>query len=110
MVDVVLSVIKLKPDKINRLKKWCEELNKRKGEVVETMKREGIYTESAFLHRTEDGDFLIYYIEAEDFERAMEVFYKSEKKIDREHRRVLEEVSDDQHFRPVLLFHFKSKS
>ncbi len=74
------------------------------------MKREGIYTESAFLHRTEDVDFLIYYIEAEDFGRAMEVFCKSENKIDREHKRILEEVSDDQHFRLVLLFHFKIKS
>ncbi len=110
MVDVVLSVIKIKPDKINRLKKWCEELNKRKKEVIETLKREKIYTESAFLHRTKEGSFLIYYIEAENFNRAMELFCKSEKKIDREHKQVLEEVLDNQHFKPILLFHFKMKS
>ncbi len=108
MADIILSIIKIKPGKLNRLKKWCNELQKRKKEVVETLRKEKVYTESAFLHKTKNGNFLIYYIEAEDFSRAMNVYKKSKRKIDKEHKQVLKETLDKQCFKPVLLLHFKS--
>ena len=38
------------------------------------LRKEGVYTESAFLQRRDDGDYVLYYIEAEDGTRVRDVF------------------------------------
>ena len=91
MVDVVLTRQKVRDGARQQLHEWCQELSERKEEVRETLRRERMYTESAFLHRTDDGDYL-YYMEAEDVEDALETFAKSDTRTDQEHAAVMKDV------------------
>ncbi len=63
---------------------WCEELKKRKEEVIETLKHEGVLSESCFI--AADGLSIYYFMEAEDFAKAKEAVKKSTFKIDRDHK------------------------
>jgi hypothetical protein len=65
MVDVVLTKQRIEPGKISQLREWTEEIRQRENEAVATLKNEGMHSESAFIESTADGDFLVYYMEAE---------------------------------------------
>lgn len=95
MTDVVLIRQAVDPGKVRRLKEWTSELRTRTDETVETLRDEGVYTESAFLERTDDGPFLVTYVEAEDVDRAMTAFAESTHDIDATHREVLDDVLED---------------
>jgi hypothetical protein len=43
-------------------------------EAMRIIDREGVFTESGFLWETGEGDFILYYIEAEDGGRVKEVY------------------------------------
>lgn len=76
--DVILSVQKIKPGKTDRLREWWdrdEEVDKR---VKEPLREEGIMAEASFVEHRDDGDYLLYYIEVEDFDEAMETFLNSD--------------------------------
>ena len=47
--------MKLKPDSLNRVRVWAAELNRRKDEVLATLRDEQVVVESVFLDRTSDG-------------------------------------------------------
>ncbi|WP_458187758.1 DUF6176 family protein [Haladaptatus sp. NG-WS-4] len=96
MVDVVLTKRKIKPGKTQRLKEWMAEIRRREDETVETYESEGMYSESAFVERTDEGDFLVYYMESEDARRAYEAFENSTHEIDQEHKRVMAETLEDE--------------
>ncbi|WP_415381363.1 DUF6176 family protein [Halosimplex sp. TS25] len=95
MTDVALVKQPVKPDKVDRLKEWMAEVRDRSDEVVETLRDEGMKTESAFLERTDDGPHLVYYMEAEDIERVWDQFEDSDHDIDEEHKEVMREVLED---------------
>lgn len=97
MTDVVVSKRRVDPGKVGRLREWMAEVREREDEAVETLQNEGVYTESTFLGRDEEGPYLLYYVEAEDFEAAMEAYRESDHDIDREHRAVMDEVLADDH-------------
>ncbi len=84
--------IKLKPDSIERVRQWAQTLNARSDEALETLRDETVVVESVFLDRTEQGDFLIYYMKAESFEKSAEAIEKSVHAIDEYHRRVMQEI------------------
>jgi prolyl oligopeptidase PreP (S9A serine peptidase family) len=84
--------IKLKPGSIDRVREWAQIINTRSDEALETLRDEGVVVESAFLDRTEQGDFLIYYVKAKSFERMEEVVQKSSHPIDAYHRQVMQEI------------------
>ncbi|SIQ69031.1 hypothetical protein SAMN05421858_0094 [Haladaptatus litoreus] len=92
MTDVVLTKQKIEPGKTERLKEWSEEVRERKDEAVETLQNEGMHAESAFIERTDDGDFLVYYMKAEDIHEVYEAFENSTHEIDREHEEVMRET------------------
>ncbi|WP_227353314.1 DUF6176 family protein [Haladaptatus salinisoli] len=96
MVDVVLTKRKIKPGKTRRLKEWMAEIRSREDEAVETYESEGMHSESAFIERTDEGDFLVYYMESEDARRAYEAFENSTHEIDREHKEVMEATLEDE--------------
>lgn len=96
MVDVVMTKRRIKPGKTRRLKEWMAEVRRREDEAVETYESEGMYSESAFVERTDEGDFLVYYMESEDARRAYEAFEDSTHGIDREHKEVMREVLEDE--------------
>ena len=95
MADVLLSKQKIKPGKTAHLKEWMSEIQTREDEAIETLKHEGMHSEAAFLQKTEDGDFLVYYMEADDMDHVFEAYRQSEHEIDHEHREVLEDVLED---------------
>jgi hypothetical protein len=90
----VLKVVlrNVKPDKVDRLRWWLGELNRRQDEVRETFARETIRHEMGYLVEGREGPLLVYAMEAEDFEQAGRAFRESRLPIDLEHRQIMEEV------------------
>lgn len=90
MSDTILLEMKVKPEIARTLFGILPKIRRRldKSGVTATVLRhcfewvlqtEGLYTESLFLKRTDDGDFVLWYMEADDinqfydgFERAFE--------------------------------------
>lgn len=95
MADVVLTKQRIEPGKTERLREWMAEIRQREEEARETHENEEMAAEAAFLEETEDGDFLIYYMEAEDIEHAAEAFNDSTHEIDAEHKAVMDNVLED---------------
>ena len=96
MVDIVMTKRRIEPGKTRWLKEWMAEIRRREDEAVETYESEEMYGESTFIERTDEGDFLVYYMESEDAQRAYEAFENSTHEIDREHKEVMEEVLEDE--------------
>jgi hypothetical protein len=78
--------IRLKPGCLERVRAWATEINRRSDEALATLRDEGVVIESAFLDTTGEGDFLIYFIRATDFDRASETTKKSTHPIDAFHQ------------------------
>lgn len=78
--------IKLKPHSVDRVRAWAEEIARREGEALETLRDEGVVLECFFLDRRDDGDYLIAFMAAEDFERSQTVARSSEHGIDAFHQ------------------------
>jgi L-rhamnose mutarotase len=104
MTEVKLVKLKLKDKKV--WLDWCEELKSRKNEVIETLKAEGIVSESCFL--SEDEKCIYYFIEAESFDKAKSVVEKSNHVIDAEHK-VKRELSLEKVAQLKELFHFENQ-
>lgn len=107
--DVVLVRREIKPGKVDVLREWFED--RTDWEAVQAALRErGIRVESAFVHSTGDGDYLLYFAEADDFDAAMGEFETSDAEADRAYRDVVEETLVGgfealQGTRAELLFH-----
>lgn len=95
---------KVKAGYIEEVRRWFKELRNRQDEVLETMRNEGVVVESAFIDKRDEDFYIIYYMKANNVEKAYEVFSKSTSPIDIyfkeswrtyfEGRIVLEEVLD----------------
>ncbi|WP_231185762.1 DUF6176 family protein [Haladaptatus sp. DYF46] len=96
MSDVVLTKRKIKPGKTEQLKEWMAEIRRREDEAIETYENEGMYSESAFIERTDNGDFLVYYMESEDAHKAYDAYTDSTHEIDRKHKKVMAETLEDE--------------
>lgn len=78
--------IKLKPDSIKKARDWTRTINERKEEALATLRDESVIMETVFLDRNSEGDFLIYVMKAESFEKARESVKKSVRAIDDYHQ------------------------
>lgn len=78
--------IELKPNSAERVGAWAEEIMRRKGEALQTLRDEGVLLECFFLERRHDGDYLISIMVAEDFERSQAVARDSPHGIDAFHQ------------------------
>jgi hypothetical protein len=83
---------RVRPDKVDRLRAWMEELARRRDEVLETFAQETVRQEAAWLMETVEGTILVYAIEAEDLDQARRAVEKNPFPIDLEHRAVMDEV------------------
>ena len=92
MAEVVLTKQKIRPGKVERLREWTEEIQDREDEALETLENEGMHLEAAFVEHTEEGEFLVYFMKADDVDAAFEAFEESDHQIDHEHAEVLEAV------------------
>ncbi|MEV6610839.1 DUF6176 family protein [Kutzneria sp. NPDC051319] len=89
-----LSVLRLRPDKLDRLTDWFSEANERGDEVRQTFAQEGVRHEQAYLLHTADGPLVIYVEEVKDIVAAEAAFRSSTIPIDAEHKAVMAEVID----------------
>ncbi len=103
MTEVKLIKFIFKPGQKQVWLDWCEALKKRQDEVIETLKNEGVVSESCFI--SEDGLAIYYFMEAEDFAKAKEAVMKSTFKIDSEHK-AIREMSIEFVEKLTCLFHF----
>ena len=78
--------IKLKPDSLEKVREWAKTINEGKNEALATLRDESVILEAVFLDRNSDGDFLIYVMKAENFERAKQAVEKSAHAIDEYHQ------------------------
>jgi Family of unknown function (DUF6176) len=85
-MDVVINIIELKPNSLDRVEEWATTLNERAEEAVETLQDEGVRIESWF-HLSLDGkDYLLCYMRAESINKAHQVVKSSPHAIDAYHR------------------------
>jgi hypothetical protein len=78
--------IKLKPNSIDRVRAWAEEIMRRKDEALETLRHEGVVLECFFLDRRDDGDYMVSIMTTADIERSQSVGRDSTHAIDAFHR------------------------
>jgi hypothetical protein len=90
MIEV--SVARVRPEAVDRLRWWLGELMNRADEVRETFGNEGVTHERAYLVPCSDGPILVYVMEAADHAKAREAYRQSTLPIDQEHRTVMNEV------------------
>ena len=77
--------IKLKHGSSGRVKEWANELNRRADEVLAALRSEGVILEAAFLDSQADGDYLLYIMRSDDFEKAQAAARQSTASIDTFH-------------------------
>jgi hypothetical protein len=95
MTDIVLRKQKIANGETQQLREWMDEVNEREEEAVGTLKSEGVHSETAFIEHTDEGDFLVYYMKADDMEQVSESFADSSREIDEEHKRVMDDVLEN---------------
>ena len=78
--------VQLKPGSLPRVREWAHELNQRQGEVLATLRDEGVVVESVFLEQASGADFLVYYMKARDLQAARDAVARSHHPIDDYHR------------------------
>ena len=105
MTEVMLRKFRFKRDKKQEWMDWCRELTRRQDEVLETLRNEGVLMEACFL--APDEESVYYFLEVEDFEKALKAYDASPYPLDEEHRRhkgaSMEEVA-----KLRCLFYFKN--
>jgi len=88
--------IRLKPNSLDAVREWARTLNEsRRAEALATLRDETVVFEAAFFDHTSEGDFLIYVMKAENFERSEQAANLSTHDIDQYHRRFKSETWDD---------------
>jgi hypothetical protein len=70
---------------------WVREMNSRSDEVSETLRNEGVTLELVMLEEAADGDYLLFLLETDDYDRAVRIFTQSKLPVDEYHRRFLAE-------------------
>lgn len=108
--DAVLSVQKITPGQADRFRERFDRTPEEKEAMYDQLREEGITTESVFIESREDGDYLLYYIEAEDYDRMLEEFRESDEDWAEDYRRFLDETivggAESYHEdRPERIFH-----
>jgi Family of unknown function (DUF6176) len=103
MLETRCVKIKLKPDSLERVREWAAEINRRADEALATLRDEGVVVESVFLDSNSEGDFLIYYMKAESFEKSADVVKKSTHAIDAYHQKFMKEVCETGHRLELLV-------
>ncbi|MFW6321813.1 MAG: DUF6176 family protein [Halohasta sp.] len=95
MSEATLIRYRLQPGTRERVDEWVESVADRRGEAVETLQDESVFTETVFFESRADGEFLTMYVEADDVAAALAAFEDSDHEIDREFRRLLAEIVDE---------------
>ena len=84
-METVCVKVTLKPESLEQVHRWADELRSRADEVLATLRDEGVVVESVFLDSNEQGDFLVYYMKARSVSAARQVAQRSSHPIDAYH-------------------------
>lgn len=84
--------IKLNPNSIEKVREWAKVINERKDEALATLRNESVVLETVFLDQTNEGDFLIYFMKAESFEKSKQAVENSIHEIDKFHQQFKSET------------------
>jgi hypothetical protein len=103
MTQVELVRLRIKQGQREAWLEWCDELKRRKNEVLETLRNEGVISEACFF--SDDGESVFYFIEAENLETAHATGRRSVLPIDKQHR-LISESSLEKGERMKTLFNF----
>lgn len=88
--------IKLKTKNPQDIYKWFNEYQKRESEFKKSLQEEGLFVESVFLDKDDNGDlFLIYYMKGKDIQKAIDIFKKSTSDIDKFHQSNIDKYYKD---------------
>lgn len=68
--QVLCGRIKIKAGALEEVYQWFKTLTERKEELLEAFSHEGVWLESVFLERAQDGEYLIYYTRQDDLEKV----------------------------------------
>jgi hypothetical protein len=89
---LLVRVFAVHSDKVDLLRDWGHELERRRREVVETFTNETVRHELALLLQPAKGPLLIHAMEAADLDEARRAVEEHPLPIDLEHRAVMSEV------------------
>ena len=106
MTEAKLVKFKFKPGAKRIWLDWSEELKRRKEEVIATLVNEGVVSESCFI--SEDGEYVYYFMESEDFEKVRKAVTENPHPIDADHKKN-RESSLELVARLECLFHFDNR-
>lgn len=105
MTEVRLAKIRFKEGQKQKWLEWCVEVKRRPSEVMETLKNEGMISESCFL--SEDENAIYYFMESDDFKKVQDAYRHSHFPIDKEHQAVQEMTLDAKSAKELkVLFNF----
>jgi L-rhamnose mutarotase len=106
MTTAKLVKFKFKPEAKKIWLDWSEELKHRKDEVIATLKNEGVVSESCFI--SDDGEYVYYFMESEDFEKAIMAVTENPHPIDIDHKKA-RAASLEFVCKLDCLFHFENR-
>jgi uncharacterized protein YdaT len=92
MSEVKLARKRVVPGKADRLREWYAELQDREDEILETLRHDGVYTETAFLPSSGGETHLYVYMEAPDLEAALASGDEESFEVHEQHHAVLAET------------------
>jgi hypothetical protein len=87
------TVHKLAPGAYEALQEWKKVVTELEEDAVEAIRDEGISLELTILDRREDGDYLLFIMRTDDYDRAVRVFEQSRRPVDNYHRQFLDTYS-----------------
>ena len=84
-METAAGLIRLKPGSGADLQDWRDTLHARRGEVLQTLRNEGVTVESWFQVDIDGDPYLLWFMQAESIAKAQEVFLASNYEIDAYH-------------------------
>lgn len=83
---------RIKPEKVDVLRAWMDELVVRREESIEAMENDTIRSEAAYLLETGEGPILVHGADIVDLQRAEHMRFHSKLPLAEDYRRVMREV------------------
>lgn len=81
----------LRPGSRDAVAAWAAESIRRSADVQKTLEDEGVRLEVVLLDESDEGDSLIFILDCDDYDRAVEVYNQSVHDFDEYHRKFLAE-------------------
>jgi hypothetical protein len=89
-METTCTKIQIKKNCEKLVHEWAKELNSRKDEVIETLKSESVFWESAFIDKQGENFYLYYFMKFESREKLIIANSTSNHSIDKYHKKFKE--------------------